>query len=278
MPNIAYQALSVEDVRRRAIPEPGHNSENHFRGFATKLSAFVQAAMSPLARCLELGLWPGWLGRAYDIKVPQAVVPAGVRSTRCAANINIVLELLRSVQDLDGDIAECGVFRGGTLFPIATHLRRAEINKTVYGFDSFSGFDQSIETDLELAGEHHPQKFIGGFNQTSVAELERRMGWLGLTDRVRLVRGYFDQILPAWQEHRFCFVHIDCDILEAYKSCLGNLYRAVVPGGIILFDEYKDPAWPGCTHAVDGFLADKPEAPIEIERDNHVKYFLRKLP
>ena len=61
------------------------------------------------------------------------------------------------------------------------------------------------------------------------------------------------------------------------KFGLEFFYPRVTSGGVILFDEYNDPPWPGCNKAVDEFLADKPETLQEIERDNHVKYFIRKL-
>ena len=48
-------------------------------------------------------------------------------------------------------------------------------------------------------------------------------------------------------------------------------------GGIILFDEYEDPPWPGCKLAVDEYLADKQEKPTAIMMDNYQKYFLEKL-
>jgi hypothetical protein len=51
----------------------------------------------------------------------------------------------------------------------------------------------------------------------------------------------------------------------------------LTPGAIVVFDEYDDPAWPGCNAAVDEFLSDKPERLIEICRDNYVKtYFVKQ--
>ena len=75
---------------------------------------------------------------------------------------------------------------------------------------------------------------------------------------------------------KFCFASLDCDIYESYKECLEFFYPRLVPGGVVLFDEYNDPPWPGCNKAVDEFLADKPEQLEEIESDNFIKYFFRK--
>jgi O-methyltransferase len=75
---------------------------------------------------------------------------------------------------------------------------------------------------------------------------------------------------------QFCFVHLDCVIYESYKSCIEFFYPRLASGGVILFDEYNDPPWPGCARAVNEYLADKPEKLVEITSDNQTKYYLRK--
>jgi hypothetical protein len=50
----------------------------------------------------------------------------------------------------------------------------------------------------------------------------------------------------------------------------------MAPGGVILFDEYNDPPWPGCNRAVDEFLADKPEKLELINMNNYQKYFIMR--
>ena len=48
---------------------------------------------------------------------------------------------LESVLSLDGDIAECGSSRCGTSIFMANYLRRENVKKTIYAFDSFEGFE-----------------------------------------------------------------------------------------------------------------------------------------
>jgi O-methyltransferase len=71
-------------------------------------------------------------------------------------------------------------------------------------------------------------------------------------------------------------VHLDCVIYESYMQCLKFFYPRLVRGGVIVVDEYNDPPWPGCTQAVDEFLANKPEKLKELTSDNQIKYYLRK--
>jgi O-methyltransferase len=91
------------------------------------------------------------------------------------------------------------------------------------------------------------------------------------------VKGFFRDTLARHAERRFSFVHLDCDIYESYKECLEFFYSRTSRGGIVLFDEYKDPRWPGCTKAIDEFLADKPEKPVLVMRENRQKFYVQKL-
>jgi Macrocin-O-methyltransferase (TylF) len=63
---------------------------------------------------------------------------------------------------LDGELADCGVFRGASLIAIGIYLQQQQIAKTVYGFDSFQGFDEPVNYDAGLPGEEAEHKFVGG--------------------------------------------------------------------------------------------------------------------
>jgi O-methyltransferase len=130
---------------------------------------------------------------------------------------------------------------------------------------------------VALGGDGDPRKRVGGFSNTSYEAVSQRIKQFGLSGTVTLARGYFHETLPQYADSLFCFVHLDCVIYESYRQCLAFFYPRMVAGGVILLDEYRDPPWPGCTQAVDEFVADKPEKVAEIRSDNHIKYYLRKL-
>jgi hypothetical protein len=194
-----------------------------------------------------------------------------------SANIKILFKLLAETYSLPGQIAECGVYRGGTLIPMALFLKDLGSFSKVYGFDSFHGFDESVNRDILEGGVFDPQKRVGGFSNTSYEYLTKKINWFGLGDRIELVPGYFGKTLQEYSNLKFSFVHLDCDLYESYKTCLEFFYFKMVPGGRILFDEYKDPHWPGCQCAVDEFFSDKPEQPQQIILDNYIKYTVHRL-
>ena len=238
---------------------------------------FLQAVTQPLAMHWPIESHPRWLGTIHSLRVPRNVrwkVPAGPGG---GANVRIIFRLLEPALSLEGNIAECGVFQGSTLIPIGLFVRQRISSKVVLGFDSFEGLDETVKLDLELGGGHDHRKTIGGFSNTSYEGLVERVRRFGLESTVSVVRGYFQDTLIRYANHRFCFVHLDCVIYESYKQCLEFFYPRLVKGGVILLDEYNDPPWPGCTRAVDEFISDRPEKLVEIASDNQIKYYLRKL-
>lgn len=239
-------------------------------------SVVSQATALPLAQ-VPLGSWPALMGHIHGISVPRGVVPYSTPTPRCGSNINILLDLLDVVRPVQGAVAECGVYRGHTLIPMALHLRQKGSDRAVYGFDSFEGFGDTIESELSLErSEVDPAMQASGFSDTSYQLVFEKARRFKLTN-VRLVAGYFEASLATCAETQFAFAHLDCDTYSAYKLCLEHFYPRLAKGGIIVFDEYNDPPWPGCNKAVDEFLRDRPERLAEITRDNFVKsYFIKQ--
>jgi len=92
--------------------------------------------------------------------------------------------------------------------------------------------------------------------------------------RTSLVAGYFEASLAGYDGSPIALLHVDVDLYESYSTLLEALYGFVAPGGAVLFDEYRDPAWPGAEHAVDEFFG---EAAGRIQRDEVTgKHYLIK--
>jgi O-methyltransferase len=220
--------------------------------------------------------WPGIISIIHEIRVPRGVPFQPVPTATCPANINIILALIEQTREVPGDLAECGVFRGASLVPMAIYLRQKGVPKHLFGFDSFQGFDR-IAKDLALGGARDVHRKSNGFAETSKNLVRRKLQRFGVEESVTLVPGYFRDSLPAQSANLFSFVHLDCDTYASYSECLSFFYPRMNRGGIILFDEYNDLAWPGCNLAVDEFFSGKPEKLALITRDNYQKSYIEKL-
>lgn len=166
-------------------------------------------------------------------------------------------DMVEKVRAVKGDIVECGVSigHGALLFTLFSDYIGTP--RSYCGFDSFEGFPEPVEKD-----ETTPIKRKGFWANPPETVLKvLRDGRLGediIRERIRLVKGWFDETLPTY-EGSIALLHLDCDLYESYKLALETFYDKVQPGGVIMFDEYGDTRWPGATKAIDEFFSDKPE-------------------
>ncbi len=72
---------------------------------------------------------------------------------------------------------------------------------------------------------------------------------------VRLIRSLFDETLHPVKP--IALAHIDADWYEPVRICLERITPHLVPGGVLVIDDYDD--WTGCRLAVDKVFADKRE-------------------
>lgn len=152
-----------------------------------------------------------------------------------------LVQAAAAVRHLPGAAAEVGVYKGGSLVFIAGALRE----KVVYGIDTFAGMPEPADRDKHLAGL---------FADTSVEAVMRTIAAYGY-DNVRLVPGVFPAVVADLQE-TFCFVHVDCDLYTSVRDCCNYFWPRLVPGGILIFDDYVTEACLGAREATDEFVLD----------------------
>ena len=151
---------------------------------------------------------------------------------------------------LEGDIAEVGVYKGGSAEIIASNKNE---NKNLYLFDTFEGMP---EVDEKFDNVHKKKDF----NNTSYSSV---CTGLSRYKNVSIYKGIFpDDHSDKIKNNKFSLVHIDVDIYKSYIDCLNFFYPRMVDGGIIALDDYYAPTCKGAKLAIDEFFLDKPEKPI----------------
>lgn len=158
-----------------------------------------------------------------------------------------------STKTVYGDMVECGVGRGSSLFTIANISNLIGLDRKLYGFDSFQGFPEPTMEDKSF---RNPQK--GEWNDTSLQHVSEHFKFGGLEkyyyDNVTLIPGFFEKTLPITEINSISFLHLDCDLYDSYKTCIKYLYPKLTPDSIVMYDEYNHPKWPGATKAIDESL------------------------
>jgi len=153
--------------------------------------------------------------------------------------LHVLYQLIQSTSNVVGDIAEVGVYRGGS----AKFLVEIGKGKQVYLFDTFAGMPEVSDKDMHKEGD---------FASTSLEAVER---FLGDHDNLSLFKGIFPETAEAIDDKRFSLVHIDVDIYQSVKDCSEFFYYKMNPGGVMLFDDYGALICPGAREAVDEFFA-----------------------
>ncbi|HBH79257.1 MAG TPA: hypothetical protein DDY39_05465, partial [Nitrospira sp.] len=66
-------------------------------------------------------------------------------------------------------------------------------------------------------------------------------------------KGWIPDRFPEVKERRFAFVHIDVDLYQPIMDSLKFFFPRLLPGGIIVVDDYGYSIFPGAKKAVDEF-------------------------
>lgn len=163
------------------------------------------------------------------------------------------LWLSKKVSQIEGDIVECGVWRGGMIAGIAELMGN---NRTYYLFDSFEGLPEAKEIDGKTAIEWQNDKESPHFYDNCKIDIsfaEEAMKLSGIS-KFKIIKGWFSEILPSILfNNGISLLRLDADWYDSTFECLENLYPKVVAGGLIIIDDYY--VWDGCAKAVHDYLS-----------------------
>lgn len=163
---------------------------------------------------------------------------------------------------IDGLILEAGVALGGSAIILARSKATA---RPLYLYDVFAMIPPPSDDDgadahtryAEIAGGRSAgirgdryygyedgllEKVKGNLAQFDV-DLER--------DHVNVIPGLFEDTLQI--DRPVALAHIDCDWYQPVMLCLERIVPHLVPGGVLVVDDYQD--WSGCKRAVDEYFA-----------------------
>jgi O-methyltransferase len=165
------------------------------------------------------------------------------------------VNLYRAVErtsHVPGDIAEVGVFNGGSALIMAFANQN---KKRLHLFDTFSGIPEATQgIDAVKAGD------IKGNSSDMVKRTLREY------DRVV---DYYVGVFPDTASNipvtsKFSLVNLDMDVYQSTKSGLEFFYPRMSAGGAIICHDYFSLSCPGVKKAVDEFFADKPETLVDL--------------
>jgi len=150
------------------------------------------------------------------------------------------LGLLFQDDQIGGCVAEGGVFQG----EFAKEINRVFSNKTLFLFDTFSGFDVR-DTEIEQK-KQYSEATAGRYNITSEALVMSKMPH---PERCVIRKGYFPETTEGINE-TFCFVNLDFDLFLPVLSGLEYFVPRMEKKGVILIHDYFSEGYKGGKEAV----------------------------
>jgi O-methyltransferase len=191
---------------------------------------------------------------------------------RCKAftmtSIERLYGLYKSVEYLcaagvPGDLAECGVWRGGSCMLMSLALlRQRDTTRRIFMFDTFDGHPRpDPEKDIDIWGNRAVDEWqrretngtIRGWGFASIAETRANLMSTGYPgDRLVFVKGTVERTVPEDRTEYLALLRLDTDWYHSARAALHHLYPKLVPGGVLIIDDYGH--YKGQRQAVDAYF------------------------
>ncbi|GAB1691360.1 hypothetical protein KRM28CT15_31630 [Krasilnikovia sp. M28-CT-15] len=200
----------------------------------------------------------------------RAVKPRTMTSPeKLNALVNSVRYIVR--HQIPGDIVECGVWRGGSMMAIArTLIETGDTDRHLHLYDTFEGMSEPTEHDRRFDGKPAAEmlstssRTSGVWACASLEDVQEGMRESAYpADRIHYYKGKVEDTIPGHIPDRISILRLDTDWYESTRHELKHLWPRLVPGGVLLLDDYG--WWEGARQAVDEWL-EETQLPLLLMR------------
>jgi hypothetical protein len=179
--------------------------------------------------------------------------------------LNGLCEAVRYINEtgIEGDIVECGVWRGGSMMAIAEMLKRSgDTSRNLHLFDTFEGMSEPTEADVSVDGATAVDQLANedkndGKSVWCVASLEDVQSHMTQTgypnERVHYHVGKVEETIPEAAPSKIALLRLDTDWYESTAHEMEHLFSRLSDGGVLIVDDYGH--WQGARRAVDEYFA-----------------------
>lgn len=175
----------------------------------------------------------------------------------CAGRAANLVHYVMQGSRLRGDVVEFGCHAGRTAAVLAMVS-----HKPVWLYDSFQGLPARGAQD---ASAHEP--FKEGALVADEDSVQRHFATYKLPPP-RICRGWFSAIPVAMLPGQICFAHLDGDFYSSIMYSLALVYPRLVSGAACVIDDCGWVGLPGVLSAVNEFMFDKKERPVQLVTSN----------
>jgi len=189
----------------------------------------------------------------------RTVQPYSMTSIERITELYNSLEYVR-LNNIGGDIVECGVWKGGNILGIMEYLHYHNINKNIWLFDTFEGMTDPEENDIDLNNNHASTMLhipvVLAFSP--IDEVKNNLSKSNFNkDSLRFIIGDVSETLKEKINipKKISILRLDTDWYKSTKDELIYLYPKLVNEGVLIVDDYGH--WRGSKQAVDEYFDGK---------------------
>lgn len=182
---------------------------------------------------------------------------------------------------IEGDIVECGVWRGGSMMAVALALMaRGQTHRHLYLYDTFEGMSEPTAADRSVGGETAQAQMArtargtGVWCEAGLDDVQANLWSTGYPcDHIHFVQGRVEETIPATLPERIALLRLDTDWYESTRHELQHLYPRLQRHGVLIIDDYGH--WQGARQAVDEYFAGS-DAGVFLHRIDYTARLLVK--
>lgn len=192
-------------------------------------------------------------------QIIAAVKPFTMTSVeRVVSLINAVSYI--TTNKIAGDIAECGVWRGGSMMTVAlTLVANNDTSRELFLYDTFEGMSAPTEFDKSLDGisaEAQMSDAEGKWCYAGIEDVRQNILSTGYPEeKIHLVKGKVEDTIPQTLPATLSLLRLDTDWYESTRHELTHLFPLLAPEGVLIIDDYGH--WQGARKAVDEYFAEQ---------------------
>jgi len=167
---------------------------------------------------------------------------------------------------LEGDLVECGVWKGGNIVIYKKFIEENSIKKNIYAFDTFEGMADPDQDDYVIGNDmsakslldKDKKKITNDWGLCSLENVKHNISQRTENlDNIFFIKGKVEETLLNEKNlpEKISILRLDTDFYKSTKIELEILYEKVSKGGVIIIDDYGH--WAGSKKAVDEFFKEK---------------------
>lgn len=151
---------------------------------------------------------------------------------------------------LGGDFVECGVNTGMLSLAVCNYINFNSLNRNFYLFDTYDGIPPEQITDAEARvgrGDENSQHYEECYDVA-------RRNFAGFP-RAKLIRGKVPDTLSTVKIDKIAYLSIDMNVALPERAAIEYFWPKLVPGGIVILDDYGWINYPAQKATHDEFAA-----------------------